>query len=201
MVHKRIRRMLAVVQWSGLLLLAGCTTVVSCDRTHQLDIQQWTAAPLRVSQQMRLEASPEEIFDYISQADTLPQWMPGLESLSYDHGQSMAAGELAQGSQRTMMFGEQSEIEDIVYFDRPHLIAYQILEGVPVRNHLAIMTVEEREGASYLTWSQYFDVQRTSVGGWLMPLMVRSFVKDAQDNLIKHFGGAAVAGCHGQKAD
>lgn len=191
---------MAIVQLSGLLM--GCATAVPCDRTPNTpDIQQWTTAPLRVSKQMRLDASPQEIFDYISKTDTLPQWMPGLESLNYNHEQSIAVGELDQGSQRTMMFGEQSEIEEIIYVDRPNLIAYQILEGVPVKNHLAIMTIEEHEEVSYLTWSQYFDIQRTSVGGWLMPFMVRRFVKDAQDNLIKHFGGAAVEGCHEHSAD
>jgi hypothetical protein len=81
-------------------------------------------------------------------------------------------------------------MEEIVQFDRPNLIACQILEGVPLRNHLAVMTLEAHgNGSSTLTWYQYFDIQKSSVFGWFMPLMVRRFLNSAQENLLNRFGG------------
>ena len=183
---------------SSLLLVAGHSIMTSCNHESMLSIEQQnvrklTAAPLRALIRIRLEAPPAEVFEYISSANTLPKWMPGLESLSYDHSNSNSIGMLGKGSRRKMMFGDQAEIEEIVQFDRPSLVAYQIIEGVPLRNHLAVIIVEESgDGASYFTWYQYFDIKRSSVSGWFMPFMVRRFLNDAQENLIEKFGGVAV---------
>lgn len=143
--------------------------------------------------QVQLKAPPNEVFDYISSEQTLPEWMPGLVSLSYDHSNSVSTNALGEGSRREMMFGEQVEIEEIVQFERPNLIAYQILEGVPVRNHLAVMTLEARgDGESTLTWYQYFDIQMASASGWLMPILIRRFLNQAEENLIEAFGGSPI---------
>lgn len=142
---------------------------------------------------LRLQASPNELFEYLSDQQTLPEWMPGLESVAYDHSASSTPETLGEGSLRTMMFGDQAEVEKIVQFDPPNLIAYQILEGVPLRNHLAIMRIEESDdGRSDFTWYQYFDIKRSSVFGWLMPFMVKRFMNEAQENLMERFGGERV---------
>lgn len=154
-----------------------------------------TASPLRASSQIHLEASPEDVFEYVSSAEALPLWMPGLESVAYDHSNSVLAGTLGEGSQRTMIFNGQKETEVIVQLEQPNVIAYQILEGVPLRNHLATMTVESDNGVSILTWNQYFELNRTSIYGWLMPFMVRRFLDNAQSNLTSKFGGDATVTC------
>ena len=193
-MRKATRRAIAIALASSLLLITGYL-VMSPDNYHavqsvpQLNVQQWTTDPLRAAKQLLLEASPEEVFEYISSAETLPEWMPGLKSLSYDHSNSASPGALGKGSRRRMMFGDQVELEEIVQFEQPNLIAYQILEGVPLRNHLAVMTVETYgNGSSTLTWYQYFDIQKSSVFGWFMPLMVRRFLNTAQENLLNRFG-------------
>ena len=202
-MKKVIVRALAVVI-PGTLLLAAATyfTLNQCKTEATVSFEQMneimrTTAPLRASVQIHLETSPDMVFEYISSAKTLPEWMPGLASLAYDHSKAVSIGLLGQGSRREMMFGDQSEIEEIVQFDRPHLIAYQILEGVPLRNHLAVMTVEESgDGGSTFTWNQYFDIKISSVVGWMMPFMVRRFLNNASENLLKQFGGVMVETCH-----
>ncbi|MEM9482469.1 MAG: SRPBCC family protein [Cyanobacteria bacterium P01_F01_bin.116] len=154
-----------------------------------------TSSPLRASTQMRLKASPEDVFEYLSSEESLPLWMPGLESVTYNHSDSVLVGILGEGSQRKMIFGGQKETETIVKFEQPNVIAYKIIEGVPLKNHLATMTVEGDAEESVLTWNQYFDLQRTSVYGWLMPFMVRRFLDDAQANLTDKFGGKSIATC------
>lgn len=154
-----------------------------------------TQSPLRASTKIHLKASPEQVFEYISSAESLPSWMPGLESVTYDHSHSVLAGKLGKGSQRIMMFGEQKETEIVVQFERPNVIAYQITEGVPLKNHVATMIVESNDSGSILTWNQYFKLKRTSVYGWLMPFMVRRFLNDAQANLTDTFDGKAIAVC------
>ena len=165
------------------------------DRNMTIAPPPLIASPLRASTKIHLNASPEEVFEYISSAESLPLWMPGLESVTYDHSNSVLLGTLNEGSQRTMMFGDQQETETIVQFERPNVIAYQIIEGVPLKNHVATMTVESDGGGSTLTWNQHFELKRTSVYGWLMPFMVRRFLNDAQANLTDKFGGEAISAC------
>ena len=201
-MKKVIVRAAAVMLPGTFLLVAGYFTLNQCkpDITvsfEQIHESKWTTAPLRASVRIRLETSPDQVFEYLSSAKTLPEWMPGLASLTYDHSNAVSIGSLGKGSRREMMFGDQAEIEEIVQFDRPHLVAYQILKGVPLRNHLAVMTVEESsDGGSTFTWDQYFDIKRSSVAGWVMPFMVRRFLNNATENLLNKFGGVAVETCH-----
>lgn len=156
-----------------------------------------SSSPLRASTQIYLETtSTEEIFDYISDASSLHQWMPGLASVTYDHSDSAVPGFLGEGSRRTLMFGDQQETETIAQYEYLHVIAYQITAGVPLRNHLAVMTVEPgKNDGSLLTWHQYFDLERSSIYGWLMPFLVRRFLNDAQVQLIETFSGEIVETC------
>lgn len=164
--------------------------------TPLLHEHQTALAPLRASSQLYLEATPAEVFEYLTSETTLPKWMPGLLSARYDHSDSAIANTLGKGSDRTMMFGTQAEYEKIVQFERPNNVAYQILEGVPVQNHLAVMTIEtDEEGGTIFSWNQYFNIKRSSLYGWLMPFMVRSFSRDARENLIRQFGGETVTVC------
>ncbi|MDJ0706878.1 MAG: SRPBCC family protein [Leptolyngbyaceae cyanobacterium MO_188.B28] len=201
-MKKVIVRAAAVVLPGTFLLVAGYFTLNQCKTDATVSFEQMselmrTTAPLRASVQIRLETSPDQVFEYISSAKTLPEWMPGLASLTYDHSNAASAGSLGQGSRREMLFGDQAEIEEIVQFDRPYLVAYQILEGVPLRNHLAVMTVEETgDGGSIFTWSQYFDIKRSSVTGWIMPYMVSRFLNNASDNLLRQFDGVMVEACY-----
>ena len=105
-------------------------------------------------------------------------------------------GHLGKGSQRTLRFGEQEEIEIIIQYEYPNVIAYQIVAGVPVKNHLAVTIVKpDKDGGSILTWHQYFDLERSSLYGWLMPFLVRRFLNDAQAKLIEKFNGKAIKSC------
>lgn len=197
---------------AGILLvsLAGLLTVGTvlyshravCNRKDILDsralriVDEMSSAPLRAYTKIRLNASPERVFNYLSSETDLPRWMPGLNSVEYDHSASISMGQLDQGSQRTMTFGEQVEIEEIAQFERPNVIAYRIMEGVPLENHLAVMVIEEgMNGGSILSWHQAFEIQKSSVMGWLMPFLVRRFLEDAQNNLLEEFGGTAIAAC------
>lgn len=167
----------------------------SRDPNMTQSLSSLSQSPLRASTQIYLQASPEKVFEYISSARALPLWMPGLNSVTYDHSNSVLDGRLGEGSQRTMKFGNQQETERIVQFERPKVIAYQIIDGVPLNHHIATMMVERNNEGSILTWNQYFDLKRTSIYGWLMPFIVRRFLDDAQANLTDTLGGEVVATC------
>ncbi|MFK8183899.1 MAG: SRPBCC family protein [Phormidesmis sp.] len=182
---------------TSLCLVAGYVTTSRCgpyaiSAPEVLD-DNLMDAPLRASGRVRLAASPEKVFDYLSDSQTLPAWMPGLDGLSYDHSASDDSVSIGKGSRRTLMFGTQAELEEIVQFERPTVVAYRILDGVPVRNHLAAIYIDSNGvGGSILTWYQYFDIQRTSLLGWAMPFMVRRFMREGQRNLLQVFGGELV---------
>lgn len=207
-MKRSIKGAIIAVASIGILLSVGYVVTSQCDHNASDLLQQssrnqdritslssLTRSPLRASIQIHLKTSPEKVFEYISSAGTLPLWMPGLESVIYDHSDSVLIGTLGEGSRRTMLFDGQKETEIIVQFEHPKVIAYQIIEGVPLRNHVATMTVENAHGESILTWNQYFELKRTSIYGWLMPFIVRRFLDDAQTNLINQFGGKAIAIC------
>ncbi|MEM9216120.1 MAG: SRPBCC family protein [Cyanobacteria bacterium P01_F01_bin.150] len=188
----------------GIVLAAGYSIFSRCHPSSayllptsgEREVVMTPSSPLRASTQIYLNRPVEEVFDYLSNSSSLPQWMPGLVSVTYEHGDSAVPGSLAQGSQRTMMFGEQMETETIVQYKRPHVIAYQITAGVPLKNHLAVMMVEpDGDDDSLLTWHQYFDLDRSSIYGWLMPFLVRRFLNDAEVQLVNTFGGEFGATC------
>lgn len=184
----------------GTVIITGYFVVNKCRPSSSLNGERQPAiassSPLRASTQVYLDASTEDVFDYLSNSSSLPQWMPGLDSVTYDHSDSVSPGNLDKGSRRTLMFGDQEETEIIVQYDYPKAIAYQITAGVPVNNHLAVMTVEPNSNeGTILTWDQYFDLETSSLYGWGMPFLVRRFVNEGQANLIEEFDGEAIHRC------
>lgn len=184
----------------GTVIIAGYFVTNKCRHSSFLasDRQSVIASssPLRAFTQVYLDASTEDVFDYISNSSSLPQWMPGLDNVTYDHSDSTVPGILDEGSRRNLMFGDQEETEIIVQYDYPNVIAYQIKAGVPVKNHLAVMTVESNNNeGSILTWYQYFDLELSSPYGWVMPFLVRRFLNDGQARLIDKFDGEAIRSC------
>ena len=201
-MKKILRWVIILVPISSSILLATyfatstCSYDTSLSFKHQ-DAIKLTSAPLRAVVKTRIDAPPEDVFNYISSSETMPEWIPGLKDISYNHSKSDSTGNLNQGSQRKMVFDGQIDVEEVVQFNRPNIVAYRILEGVP--NHLAVMIVEDKSGDSTdFTWYQYFDIDQTSISSWLMPYFVRSFLSDAQSNLIQKFGGETVKlkGCY-----
>ena len=72
----------------GTVMMAGYFVTNKCRPSpspqpvgNQLTIIS-SSSPLRASTQVYLEASTEDIFDYISNSESLPQWMPGLASVT-----------------------------------------------------------------------------------------------------------------------
>jgi len=204
-VQKMMLNAVVSVLAFGTAMMAGYFVLNQCRPSpspqqlgNQLTVMS-SSSPLRAFTQVYPEASTEEIFSYVSNAESLPQWMPGLASVTYDHSDSAIPGQLGKGSRRVLMFGEQEETEIITQYEYPNIIAYQITTGVPIKNHLAVMTVTpNKDGGSLLTWHQYFELEWSSPYGLLMPFLVRRFLNDGQAQLIEQFNGEALKSCqHG----
>ncbi|MEM9156175.1 MAG: SRPBCC family protein [Cyanobacteria bacterium P01_F01_bin.33] len=162
--------------------------------THDIEVPPHV--PLRAWTSIRLDATPDEVFTFLVDEEMLPEWMPDLTHVSYDHDRATSPGALGLGSQRTLMFGEHAELENIIQLEPPRILIYQILSGVPVRNHQSILVVKEhKRSGTTLTWHQHFNIKRSSPYGLLMPYIVRRFLNEANSNLIEALGGESIAGC------
>lgn len=160
-----------------------------------IDIPTLTSAPLRAWRSLEVGAHPDHVFALISETHQMPTWVSGLrEVVSVDHTAADRPGSAGVGTVRVLRFGND-DLERFVAWDPPRGYGYSILRGAPVRNHLAVMTVEpgRAAGSSIVSWYQYFDIEWRSVAGWLMPYRVGGFMDSSLAALRARIGDPAVA--------
>lgn len=120
-------------------------------------INIYTSAPLQMTKAVELPASPEEVFATLADYTAMPEWFPGMSSVSVDNAGAQL--ENGAGAVRVCSFGPQSMTEDIVLFDAPHKLGYAIRDGnfMGMSNHFALVTVESKGASSLLGWHQFFN--------------------------------------------
>lgn len=186
-------------------MIAACTSAsesrAAC-HPQQVETQiaaaaaRFTTAPLRAVQTARLNATPEVVFTEITGEAQMPTWITGLTRVTHDHSASANSGALGAGSLRSLHLRNGRDLERIAVVEAPHLFAYQILEGPPLKDHLAIMAVSPHpDGGSVFSWRQYFNVRPLTLGGLGMKARVDSFMRGSQERLIAKLGGEALHRC------
>lgn len=123
-------------------------------------VRRHTQAPLRMAGSLVLFSDQATVFAKISEPDGIASWFGMIRGGSTDHAPSLTPGDWGEGSKRYCnTWGMGTLDETIRHWDPPNAYAYNVKNfTMPVRDHLAVMTVEALGSErSRFTWLQYFD--------------------------------------------
>lgn len=150
------------------------------------------AGPLQTVAHLTAPQTADALFPIITENDQIAAWMPGLAGGTYDDRPEGA--HIAPGMTRRLTFGGRPDVERIVAVDPPRLFAYQIVGGVPIEGHLAVLVVKELgAGQTLISWYQYFRSSR--IGGILQRRQVRRFIDSGMTALATQLGGTRTEQC------
>ncbi len=161
------------------------------------DVSTVTDAPLDIMIIVRLDASPEDVWDLVGDHNRLNDWFPKIAS-SY-----ILEDEPSTNRDFEFLFTRQCEFdgdiltEDIPFDNGVNAYAYSINADrtnvmVPMSDHLGMFVVEPYgEAGSLLTWRQYW--KKGFMGQFAAPYMRGKYMEPAIDSLIERFGGERVS--------
>ncbi|MEM6431187.1 MAG: SRPBCC family protein [Deinococcota bacterium] len=142
-------------------------TTSSPDMTHKrlparyfadVNVNQYTYAPLQLKKVIELSTSPEQVFATLSDYSAMPDWVPGMSYVAVDNTKALL--ENGVGTVRTCNFEDgQSMVEDIVLFDAPTMLAYSVRDGnfMGMSEHFALITMQASKQGCVLSWYQFFN--------------------------------------------
>jgi len=159
-----------------------------------IHVNDQTSAPQQVIARAHLTASPNTIFNKMSDHRNLKDWVPMIDHLvTVDNSKSLTPGASNKGTSRICIFGGKKLVEDITHWIPGKAYAYSARSGndSPISNHLAVITIEDDlKGGSYVTWRQYYKPVNFK-GQYIMPIMMNYVLRKALQNLADEFGGVA----------
>jgi hypothetical protein len=97
----------------------------------------------------RVHASPEVVFDTASDLDRYPEFMPVRRAELERAGGSEPMG---PGAVRALYFLGPPLRERVITFERPRSIVYEVVSGLPVRDHVGTITIERDGAGSVIRW-------------------------------------------------
>lgn len=160
------------------------------DRDYAMDrgVELAKGSPLQQEYRALLGASPKEVFDFISDFERIPEWMPFVKRVSVDNENADIPGQV--GAVRVIESFGSTTVEKVVAFEPEHLLAYsatdESLRGL-YHAHLSVISCELHElGGTNFTWLSYAKPGSFFVGSF-GPLIFRSVLKKSVDNLKKKF--------------
>lgn len=100
-------------------------------------------APLRVTARCEVDATPEAVFDALADADSWPQWFPGM-----DHCGWLTPAPHGVDSQREVRVGPLHVVERFVVWDRPRRWGFTFTATSPpvARAGLELIELEPLDG-------------------------------------------------------
>jgi hypothetical protein len=78
------------------------------------------------------------------------------------------------GARRRFRRGRRVHTEEVVGFEPPHRLAYELLEGLPVLGYHAEVTLEPVGGGTRIRWEADFD-GANPIGGWATYQVLKRF--------------------------
>ena len=120
----------------------------------KFNAKEYTTAPLQISKSRLIDATAEDLWKIISDHEHMTTWMPMIKHVSLVEADQ--SGKWEEGCERHCQFGPDLLKEKIVYWNAPIGYAYAISDMHLVRDHVAYIQLEEQQGKTRVTWSQYF---------------------------------------------
>jgi uncharacterized protein YndB with AHSA1/START domain len=92
------------------------------------------------------------------------------------------------GALRQFRRGRRTHVEEVVAFEPPQRLAYEVREGLPVRDYHAEVTLQPVGGGTRIHWEATFDGSNP-IGGAAVHLVLKRFFPEA----ARRLAGAAEA--------
>ena len=96
-----------------------------------------------------IEAPPEVVFDTVTDHRRYPEYTPIRRAELEREGESEPNG---LGAIRALHVAGPPMRERVVGFERPRLFVYELLSGLPVRDHVGTVSVEPDGSGSVMTY-------------------------------------------------
>ncbi|MFA7351588.1 MAG: SRPBCC family protein [Methylotenera sp.] len=128
----------------------------------KFNIKQHTQAPLRLAYEMDFNASPEALFQTISDHNAVLNWVPLMKSVSMEHQQNNTQA-CDVGSVRHCSLHAMGGIDEtILWWNPPYGYAFKVEAKskimMPTVDHVSVMQIDQlAEGGSHLTWQHYYN--------------------------------------------
>jgi hypothetical protein len=113
----------------------------------------------------------EAVWARVADITTWSHWGQWDETTRVREGEPPPDG---VGARRRFRRGRRVHTEEVVAFNAPRRFAYEVREGLPVRDYHAEVTLEPVGGGTRITWIADFD-GANAIGGWVMHQVLRRF--------------------------
>ena len=159
-----------------------------------LSVNQLTDAPLVIKKMAYLDATPEEVWAFISDSEGLPEWIMMVKDVDVDHSRSVNGFSEGVGTRRTCSVMGKKVVEEVVYYDAPDHYGFQLdFEATEMKmkmtESLFLFSIEETpDGKSLFTWRLYAE----NMSGMRKFMFDKMVIPKSVKNLVKRFGGKLV---------
>jgi hypothetical protein len=130
-------------------------------RRTSFRVEQFCAAPASV------------VWEVLDDVPGWPTWMPGVTAARWEC--QGAGGPSGPGAIRSMTTRGLTAREQITAATPPRRQCYAMLSGLPVRDYLGEISLDERDDGSLLTWQASFH-PRAPGTGWLLRLVMSTSI-------------------------
>jgi uncharacterized protein YndB with AHSA1/START domain len=146
--------------------------------------------PLLMETTQRLDATQQELFNFITDFERLSEWIVGAKKSWTDDSEAEAPGEV--GSVRVIESGAAKPVREVVKaYESPRMLAYSANDEAFLGlcfDHLGVMTCEPHpDGGTVLCWLAYGRVASNPVKGWAGKKLLQVALGRGMKNLERKF--------------
>jgi uncharacterized protein YndB with AHSA1/START domain len=135
-------------------------------------------ARLHVEAEGVARATPEAVWELVSDASRYCQWGPWSASGYDSRGDQAADG---MGAIRWMRYGRVTTVERVLEAEKPRRLVYTVLKGIPVRNYRAEVTLRPVGEETHVHWSADWD---RTLGGRIVHRKLSTLYPDVVGRLV-----------------
>ena len=127
--------------------------------SDQIEISQWTSAPLQITLTAVIDAAPDVVFQAFSDPEMMCQvfsWVDGVTIMPPAANGAQAVGAL----RRCMLINGLVLEEEIVDWRPPYGYTYRGIDATHpfgMRGHVGVLSSAPAKHGSRLVWQQYFE--------------------------------------------
>ena len=139
---------------------------------------------LQVAAEQTAQAAPDTVWELISDAGRYPEWGPWSAGGYRRGGDTSPNGVGAvQWLRSASRYGLRTvtSVEKILEVDEGRLLAYTVIDGIPVRNYLAEVTLTPQGAGTHIRWAATWD---NTLAGRLVWRGLRTFYPRMLDDLV-----------------
>ena len=127
-------------------------------------------------------APPADVWRLLADASTWSQWGAWHETKLDRDGSPDPNGVGALRRFHPFRFPRVSTVEEVVAFEPPQRLAYELRSGLPVRGYHADVTLEPVDGGTRIRWHSTYDGKFPGIGAVMRPILTRT-IRDTAKRL------------------